>query len=342
MADVSGSARDPACTPQPIRRIGALALIAGLTLPGANARAAALDAPVRNAPGIEAASPGKAPQAGALAELQGHLLRREPDVDLFRVRGPFGVTKEENRELRLTAAERIKMDVFRPAHAQKAPLVVFLHGDDSSKGAHAKQAEHLASWGMHALAVQLSGKGPWDVNGRVLGRLVRLIHRAPGAIDKRIDTGAIMLVGHSFGAYAVAVAIAEGAPAAGAILLDPAGVARGLPDHLRRIQKPVMVLGADDDDVGPRNRSYFYEYIRGGVAEVSIRDAVHDDAQYPSEFALRHGGVDPNTTEALQVTFVSALAAAAVSLSATGTFDYAWASFQRALQNGTFFNAKKK
>jgi dienelactone hydrolase len=192
------------------------------------------------------------------------------------------------------------------------------------------------------VTVQLPNRGPWDANGRSLTRLAGLVRRAPETIDKRIDVSRIILVGHSFGAFAVAVALAEGAPAAGAILLDPAGTAKELPDVLRRIRKPVMVLGADDDLATPRNRDYFYERIRGDVAEVSIRDAVHEDAQFPSEVAVRNAGVDADTTEALQVTFVSALTAAAISLSATGTFEYGWSSYQRALQDGKLFNPKRK
>jgi len=57
---------------------------------------------------------------------------------------------------------------------------------------------------------------------------------------------------------------------------------------------------------------------------------------------LRNGGVDPDTTEELQLTFVSALSASAFSLAATGTFEYAWASFQPLLRNGKLFSAKRK
>src|SRR5205085_8583244 len=115
------------------------------------------------------------------------------------------------------------------------------------------------------------------------------------------------LVGHSFGGSAVAVALAEGVPAAGGILLDPAAIGKDLPNYLRRINKPVMLLGADDDVGSTRNRDYFYRFIRSGIAEISIRDAAHEDAQFPSEFSLQNFGIDPHTTEELQVTFVSAL-----------------------------------
>ena len=315
-----------------ILTMGSVVMIAGLALNG-HARAAGPQAPIAEAGAIKAES---------VAELQRYLDGPKANVDLFRARGPFGVAIHENRAVRLTASQRVEIDVFLSAPAQKAPLVIFLHGHDSSKRAHGKQAAHVASWGMHGVSVQLARNGPWESNGRTLARLVSLVSRSPQAIDSRIDTSKIILVGHSFGAYAVAVALAEGAPAAGAILLDPGAVGKGSPAILRRIRKPVMVLGADDELSTPRNRDYFYEYLRGAVAEVSIRDATHEDAQYPSEVALRNGGVDPDTTEELQITFVSALTAAAISLFATGSFDHAWASFRLGVENSRFFDAKKR
>ena len=65
---------------------------------------------------------------------------------MFRARGPFAVAIHKDRELRLTASARIKADFFLSAAAAKMPLIVFLHGYDSSKRAHANQAAHLASW----------------------------------------------------------------------------------------------------------------------------------------------------------------------------------------------------
>ena len=282
-------------------------------------------------------------KAKNLNELQTHLAERtSTDVDVFRPRGPFAVTVHDDRELRISGNQRIAMDVYLSAPPEKAPLVVFLHGYDSSKGAHAYQAMHLASWGLHCITVQLPAHGPWISNGRMLATIVRAIQRAPQVIDPRVDPGRIVLVGHSFGASAVAVALADGAPAMGAILLDPAAIGRDLPQYLRRVSKPVMVLGADDDLSSARNRDYFYEYIRTGIAEVSIRDATHEDAQFPSEFSLHNFGFDPDTTEDAQLAFVSALTAAAMSLVTTGAFERAWTTFRPALADGKFFNPRKK
>ncbi len=289
------------------------------------------------------AGPGQTPiKAETRAQLQEILKEQTPDLELFRLRGPFAVTVHKNHEIRLSPTERISADLYLSAPPGTAPLVILMHGYDSSKEAHGNQAMHLASWGIHSLSVQLPRKGPWIGNGRTLARTVSFVHRTPEVLDKRIDVNKIILVGHSFGAASVATALGEGAPALGAILLDPAYRDKGIPKFLQQIRKPVMVIGADDSEYQARNRDDFYNYIRGGVAEVSIADAAHEDGQYPSEFALHNGGNDPHTSEELQLTFVSALTAAALSLSSTGTFDYAWSSFGIFINNGRLFNPRKK
>jgi pimeloyl-ACP methyl ester carboxylesterase len=277
-----------------------------------------------------------------LSELRGYVLNHKADVDQFRLRGPFDVATHKDHELRLSTTERIDTDLYLSAPAEKAPLVILLHGHDNSKQDHAYQAMHLATWGLHSLAVQLPNSGPWVGNGRTLARIVTLIHRRPEIIDSRIDVNKIILVGHSFGGAAVAIALAEGAPATGGILLDPAGTGKDLPKFLRKIDKPMMLLGADERFSPVRDRRTFYEYIRSGIAEVSIRDASHEDAQFPLEPAPQEPGTDSTATEELQITFVSALTSAAFSLAHTGNFDYAWASFGDAIENGNFFDALKK
>jgi len=267
-------------------------------------------------------------------ELQGYLLNHKADVDQFRLQGPFAVATHDNYEIRLSTTEIINTDLFLSAHTDKAPLVVILHGHDSSKETHTYQAMHLASWGMHSLALQLPKNGPWISNGKTLAKIASFIYRWPEIIDNRIDVNRIILVGHSFGGYSVAIALADGAPAAGGILLDPATVGNSRPSFLTQINTPVMVLGADEHISVARNRDYFYTFIRSGISEVSIKGATHEDAQYPAETGL--------ATQEFQISFVSALTSAAFSLSSTGKFDYAWTSFGDVVENGKFFNAKKK
>ena len=94
---------------------------------------------------------------------------------------------------------------------------------------------------MHSLSVQLPNTGPWSANGRTLARLVSAIQRSPEIVDQRVDAGRIVLIGHSFGASAVAIALGDGAPAVGGVLLDAAGIGQDLPKFLKQIKKPVML-----------------------------------------------------------------------------------------------------
>lgn len=267
-------------------------------------------------------------------ELESYLLNRRPPLDLFRLGGPFAVEKREGHVLRLSDREIVDADLYVPGHSDKTPLVIFMHGYGSSKESHAYQAMHVASWGLYSMTLQLSPTGPWNANARSLVRIVEFVHQRPEVFGGRVDADRIILVGHSYGGAAVAIALAEKARAAGAVLLDPAGIGRDLPSYLQRIDAPVLLLGADERYSAANNRDYFFRYIRRGIAEVSVADAVHEDAQFPAD--------DAQTTEALQITFAGAIAAASYSLALTGRFDYAWASFQDDLKNGKLIKSRKK
>ncbi|MGH7769880.1 MAG: alpha/beta fold hydrolase [Candidatus Binatia bacterium] len=310
-------------------RISALLLIAFM----AHAAGCARQFPTTELTSIKAANP---------AELQRYLLSRKPDVAQFRFRGPFAMVERRDLEIPLDSGLTVKADLYLCAAAGKAPLVIVLHGHNNSKEDHAFQAMHLASWGMHGLALDLPKGGPWIGNGRILTRLVDAIHRTPELVDGRIDADKIILVGHSFGATAVATALGEGAPALGGVLLDPTAIGRGLSQSLTRITVPVMVIGADEDIWPARNRGQFYRFIPRAVGEISIRDTVHQDAQYPNQHTLRTFEDDPDETEEAQIAFVSALTATAFSLAATGNIHYAWNSFEDGLKNGIFFNGRRK
>jgi pimeloyl-ACP methyl ester carboxylesterase len=275
-------------------------------------------------------------------ELQRHLLSRTPDIAQFRLRGPFAVIERRDLEIPVSPDLTVEADLYLCAAARRGPLVIVLHGYDNSKEDHAFQAMHLASWGMHGIAINLPKHGPWIANGRSLARLVKALQRTPQLVDNRIDVDKIILVGHSFGATAVAAALGEGARALGGVLLDPAGIGRQLPQLLRRITVPVMVIGADEDIWPTRNRGQFYRFIPAAVGEISIRDTLHQDAQYPSQYTLRAFQDQPEDSEEAQIAFVSALTASAFGLAATASLDYAWTSFENGLNKGIFFNARRK
>jgi pimeloyl-ACP methyl ester carboxylesterase len=275
------------------------------------------------------------------AELRRYLVEREPNVDRFRTTGPFEVTVEKDYQLRLPNKVEVEADLFLSGLTDKAPLVIFLHGYDSSKEDHGSQAMHLASWGMHCLTLQLPARSHWARNGKTLAMIAKWIHDAPEIIDRRVDANKILLVGHSFGGSSVAIALGEGAPAAGAILLDPAGIGKELPSYLHRIKTPVMVLGADTRLGVTRNRQFFYRFIPHDVAEISISGATHEDGQYPAVTAKISYGAT-TATEEMQTAFVAALTSAAFSIEASGSLDYAWASYDHEVKAGRFFDARRK
>src|ERR1051325_10951095 len=142
------------------------------------------------------------------AELQQYLLSRQPDVAQFRLRGPFAATERRDLEIPVIPGLTVEADLYLCAAAQKAPLVIVLHGHNNSKEDHAFQAMHLASWGMHSLALDLPKRGPWIANGRTLAQLVDTIHRTPQLVDRRIDPEKIFLVGHSCGPTPAATPVA--------------------------------------------------------------------------------------------------------------------------------------
>jgi pimeloyl-ACP methyl ester carboxylesterase len=282
-------------------------------------------------------------KAANLSELEKKLLARKPELDLFRLRGPFRVTSLKDVEIAVTPRSRVNADLYLSGGARQAPLVILVHGYGNSKDDHIFQALHLATWGLHVMAVDVPNRGPWIANGRMLAGLVKALHVGIPELEGRVELQKLILVGHSFGATAVAAALGTGAEACGAVLLDPAGIGRELPALLRKVVAPVLIIGADEEIWPTRNREYFFRFIPAAVGELSIRDSVHEDAQYPApELPLRAAADGPIATEQAQITFASALTAAAFSLAATGTFDYAWGSFADAFRDDKFFNARKK
>jgi hypothetical protein len=113
-----------------------------------------------------------------------------------------------------------------------------------------------------------------------------------------------------------------------------------LAKYLEQIRAPVMILGADEEVYAVVRRQEFYDLIPAAVSEVSVKNATHADAEFPSRSATHNFGVETN--EDHQVTFAAALTAAALSLATDRTFNYAWVIFDRDIRDGTLINPRKK
>jgi pimeloyl-ACP methyl ester carboxylesterase len=274
--------------------------------------------------------PGKDSKELESESVQTQVVQKRLGVHQFRLRGPFAVTTREG-EIRLSAKERIAMDLYLSSESRSAPLVILLHGYNNTKADHAYQGLHLATWGMNCIVPQLPNRGSWVNNGRTLARIVDHLRRRPSEFPN-VDLNRIILVGHSFGGSAVAYALAQGTAVSGAVLLDPASFGAALPAALAKVNRPVIVLGADEEIFPARGRELFFRHIRGNVGELSIRNAGHEDAQ----FRLSDSGRDE------QLDFLSALTAGVISISSTGQLDFAWQSYTSAADAQRFYDLRLK
>lgn len=314
--------------PPPLRPVAALAAVALLVLVGS-----CTQMPSTGVTTLRFVDDKRGPAAPLESEtVRAQVVERNIGVDQFRLRGPFEVTTQNGVAIRLSAKERFPADLYLSSLGKSAPLVILLHGYNNGKADHAYQGMHLATWGMNSIVLQLPSRGSWVAHGRTLARIIDHIRKRPAEFPA-IDTRSIVLVGHSFGASSVAYAMSQGATAVGAVLLDPAAYGGGLQNALGRINRPVIVIGADEEIFPARGREVFLRSIRGSAGELSVRNAGHEDA----EFRLSDDG-----TREEQLAFVSALTAAVISISSTGQLDYAWQSFEPAIAAGRLFDVKKK
>jgi hypothetical protein len=59
------------------------------------------------------------------SDLRGQLVGHKPDLDQFRLRGPFEVAVQENYEIRLSTTELVTTDLYLSAHAERRHACFF-------------------------------------------------------------------------------------------------------------------------------------------------------------------------------------------------------------------------
>lgn len=212
---------------------------------------------------------------------------RKNDFDMFFKPGPMEVISKLDITFTLKQDLTIEADLFLPKQDIQAPLLIFQHGNKSSKEFHRKQAMLAASWGLNALAVKQPNQGQWVKNGKDLRDLVRFLSLWPERLNNKFDPNAIILVGHSFGGSAIAIAGGDGATVLGLIFLDPAFVHNTVKPYLKNIQVPSVIIGADKSVFKSRKRNLFHKLLEGPKLEFSIKGSTHNDAQYPNMFSWK-------------------------------------------------------
>jgi dienelactone hydrolase len=279
----------------------------------------------------------------SFSELRPYVFSKKPDTRLFMRKGPFSYRVLKNFEIRVTKKDVINTDIYFSKHDEKAPLIIFQHGNLADKDAHRNQARRIASWGMHAMIISQPNKGRWIRNGLILGKLVRLLYAWPELLDKRFDPKNIILTGHSFGGSAAAMVAGSHAPIKGAIFLDPALVDKRVRDYIRKIKVPTIVLGADRRIFKSRKRQEFYKLIKRNAVEISVRNATHNDAQNPAIFSIAQFiGLEHATSRKRQAKFTAAIIASAFSLASTGSSSFAWSAFQPGIKRGELIEPQRK
>jgi len=256
--------------------------------------------------------------------------------------GAFRFEVHRNLRIPLNPEKVVLIDAYVPTAKSSSPLLILAHGNNSAKEAHAGQAEHLASWGFHVVLIQLKKREQWLENGDTVRELTSLLSLYPTMISAYIDTKKIIIAGHSFGGSAAILAAAQGAPVRGVILLDPAVVNDRVKKVLSKVSMPVMLIGADPKVFRSRQRKSFFKGVQGEAGEITVSGATHDDAQFPSMFALHAFGFDPFTSSPQRQTFLKAITATALSLAVEGNLQWAWRNLAAEFKTGELINPQRK
>jgi pimeloyl-ACP methyl ester carboxylesterase len=237
------------------------------------------------------------------------------DFKRFSEPGPYMYSSVLDLDLRVTNQITITGDLFLSQHEGSSPLLIFQHGNLSSKESHRKQGQLAASWGFHSLVLSQPNEGQWVTNGRNLGTLVKMIYEWPLIISPQFDRNKIIIIGHSFGGSAIAIAAGMDSPVKGLIFLDPALYSNRVLKYIPKIKAPGVVLGADRRVFLSRHRAEFFKRYPREIIEVSFDGATHNDAQYPNDFVwAEFFGFLPGTSEERQEQIAGAIVGSAFGL----------------------------
>ena len=132
---------------------------------------------------------------------------------------------------------------FTPPRGAERPLLVLVHGWSAASDRLFGLAAVLVDAGHPVLAFDLRDHGRSDPYPRATLRHWRDDVRGALAFGATLTSGPIGLVGHSMGAAACTVAVADGAPVAGLVLLaPPADVLEVTAAYLRERRLPGALL----------------------------------------------------------------------------------------------------
>lgn len=233
-----------------------------------------------------------------------------------------------NELLKIDNDNTISIDVAIPLNKIQPPVALILHGNRSKKEAHRNQIIALAKNGIMGIALQFRNMNQWYDNGILLAKIIPLLAQGITIQDRRLASDSIVLIGHSFGGYASAIAAGSSNRVKGVVLLDPAMFDLRGPVYIAKATAPIIIIGADKDVFRSRKRDLFFEATSSRTIELSVNGATHDDAQNPSMFALSSYGYDPYTTPNIQALITHLIVESTKALS----YKYSMPHFESSLR----------
>lgn len=283
------------------------------------------------------------PDAARYSDIERQVLASRPGVEKFLADGPVKVTTILDYQIKVMDEPIVVADFYFHKAKSRTPLVIIQHGNMASKRYHSQQAKRLASWGFQVLVLSQRKTDRWLQNGRNLGKIVKLMNLWPKLLPAKFDPERILLVGHSFGGSASAIAAADNPLVKGIIWLDPALYRNSVKSYLRKIRQPVVLLGADLRIFRSKSRHLFYNLVKGQICEVSILNSTHFDAQQPAMPGYAsHKNPRYRTSTRRQNTFTAAIVSAAFSMQARNPLAYVTRAFRRDRQAFAFSKVRIK
>lgn len=207
---------------------------------------------------------------------------------------PTGVIR--HTEQIMLQGERVPVDLFLPASAAKAPIVIVAHGFTRNRRVMSGWGARIAENGMIAAVPSLPAFANHARNSRAIIELAEHLHR-PGSLKPGPQpTGRTGLVGHSAGGFATLLATAASDKVHCWIGLDPVDFMDMGLDVVKSLTTPALMLLAER---GIWNRQgNARRWIGRGASNLlalGIRGSTHCDPENPTSrmAELACGRTDP-------------------------------------------------
>lgn len=206
-------------------------------------------------------------------------------------RTPAGV--ERRRDLLFDAEHRLALDVYRPARAERAPVIVFFYGGDwthGERGWYRFVGHALAAHGMVVMIPDYR-KFPDAAPGGFMADAARAVAWArTHAAEFGGDPGDLFVMGHSAGGHIAALLATDPAwlAAVGLVPRDLAGCIglAGVYLFLPEDSDDDAMLAVFGDDAAAQERAMPLNFVRGAEPPMLLLHGLDDDEVDPANSRL--------------------------------------------------------